>query len=94
MYAVGRGGTILRIDRDDRKIGLSRRLEASDEEIAEASGGGTSAAPREELKGGMGEGSGPLFSMGAVKQAGQEPDTAPRDEAGPEAGEETEESEP
>ncbi|REJ72117.1 MAG: 30S ribosomal protein S1 [Planctomycetota bacterium] len=58
---------ILRIDQDDRKIGLSRRLEATDEEIAEAAAG-TGTSTREELKGGMGEGSGPLFSMESVKQ--------------------------
>jgi small subunit ribosomal protein S1 len=54
---------ILRVDREDRKIGLSRKLEASPEEV-EAAAAGQPATPREELKGGMGDSSGPLFSMG------------------------------
>jgi len=59
---------ILRVDTSDRKIGLSRKLSASPEEVAaEAEGGdatGASAAQREELKGGRDGGqSGPLFSM-------------------------------
>ena len=73
---------ILRIDQDDRKIGLSRRLDATEEEIAEAAaGGGGAAAPREELKGGMGEGSGPLFSMEAVKQPAADTADAPAADA-------------
>ncbi len=53
---------ILRVDIEDRKIGLSRRLDAPlEEETEEATAGGT---PRTELKGGMGSSSGPLFSMG------------------------------
>ncbi len=60
---------ILRVDSADRKIGLSCR---SDEEIkeaaAEAGAAGAdaeTAAPkvREELKGGMGSGAGPLFAI-------------------------------
>ncbi|MBX3424966.1 MAG: 30S ribosomal protein S1 [Pirellulales bacterium] len=56
---------ILRVDTDERKIGLSRkRVEwaAEDEAAAEAaaSAGGTSPA---ELKGGIGGGSGPLFKV-------------------------------
>ena len=59
---------ILRIDANDRKIGLSRKsnLDFSGTEDAKA-GDGTSAAPkpRTELKGGMEGGSaGPLFSLG------------------------------
>jgi small subunit ribosomal protein S1 len=54
---------ILRVDIEDRKIGLSRRLDAPiEEDTAEAAAGGTA---RTELKGGMGSSSGPLFSMGA-----------------------------
>ncbi len=49
---------ILRVDTMDRKIGLSRKLDAPIEPLEEAK-------PREELKGGMGDSSGPLFSMGA-----------------------------
>jgi len=55
---------ILRVDREDRKIGLSRRLDVSAEEAAEV---GDASAPREELKGGTGTGSGPLFSMDTVR---------------------------
>ena len=64
---------ILRVDTADRKIGLSRRAEsekpaAGSETAAAADSGSASPAPapktREELKGGMGGGSGPLFSLG------------------------------
>lgn len=54
---------VLRVDTEDRKIGLSRKLtgEIKIEESAPAS----APVPREQLKGGMGEGgSGPLFSLG------------------------------
>ncbi|MCL4114667.1 UNVERIFIED_CONTAM: hypothetical protein GTU68_058750 [Idotea baltica] len=61
---------VLRVDTADRKIGLSRKLEADAEEIAAAaageplpSAGGGSSAPREELKGGMGGTSAPLFAL-------------------------------
>ena len=56
---------ILRVDIAERKIGLSRKSSSPEEEAAEA--GDQSASPvvaREELKGGTGESSGPLFSMG------------------------------
>ena len=52
---------VLRVDTDDRKIGLSRKLtgEIKTDDPAAA------AVPRGELKGGMGEaGSGPLFTLG------------------------------
>ena len=52
---------VLRVDTDDRKIGLSRKLtgEIKLDEPAAA------PVPREQLKGGMGEaGSGPLFTLG------------------------------
>ena len=63
---------ILRVDTADRKIGLSRRSEAekaaageSGEESVSADGSVVSPAKaREELKGGMGSSSGPLFSLG------------------------------
>ena len=61
---------VLRVDSDERKIGLSRkRAEWTDEEAAaaeatEAPEAGSSAAINpENLKGGMGSGSGPLFKM-------------------------------
>ncbi len=63
---------ILRVDTADRKIGLSRKSEA--EKAAGSESGGAAgeessestapAKPREELKGGMGSTSGPLFSLG------------------------------
>ncbi|WP_339910778.1 30S ribosomal protein S1 [Symmachiella dynata] len=61
---------ILRVDTADRKIGLSRKLSEEEEQAAAADGGteggtasGDSAALREPLKGGIGGGQGPLFSM-------------------------------
>jgi small subunit ribosomal protein S1 len=57
---------ILRVDTADRKIGLSRKLNAPLEEEAgaDSAAGAAPAAPREELKGGRDGGqSGPLFSM-------------------------------
>ena len=62
---------ILRVDSNDRKIGLSRKLsgelEIPKDQQTAGGGGGTPSAPvqREELKGGTGGGSGPLFSMDA-----------------------------
>ena len=64
---------VLRVDTDDRKIGLSRKL-TGDLKVEETAGGGgsggaaTPAKPvaREELKGGMGDGGGPLFALGAA----------------------------
>jgi small subunit ribosomal protein S1 len=53
---------ILRVDTNDRKIGLSMKLDAEPEPMDETS----ESAPR-ELKGGMGGGSGPLFSMDQVR---------------------------
>ena len=52
---------VLRVDTDDRKIGLSRKLtgEIKTDDPAAA------PVPREQLKGGMGEaGAGPLFTLG------------------------------
>ena len=68
---------VLRVDSADRKIGLSRKLDAPIEEMKPATSnagsagggaagaGGAGADPRlpRELKGGMGETAGPLFSM-------------------------------
>jgi len=62
---------ILRVDIDDRKIGLSRKLEAP---ITPTESGGTSAEPREELKGGMGDASGPLFSLGGAEDTDESGD--------------------
>ena len=57
---------ILRVDTDERKIGLSRkRVEWAEEEGGEggesAGGEGGSGSSTSELKGGVGSGSGPLF---------------------------------
>ncbi len=56
---------ILRVDTEDRKIGLSRKLtgEIKIEDIGAAAPG--QPVPREQLKGGMGDGAGPLFMLGA-----------------------------
>jgi small subunit ribosomal protein S1 len=56
---------VLRVDSGERKIGLSRRLQAAPGEgVGEEAARGP-ATPREELKGGTGSGqAGPLFSMG------------------------------
>ena len=54
---------VLRVDIDDRKIGLSRKLDVT-EEVPAASGGESSAAApgiREPLKGGIGGGGGGLM---------------------------------
>ena len=57
---------ILRVDTDDRKIGLSRKLEDPIEEESGATEGGeaSAVAPRKELMGGTG-GDAPLFAMPA-----------------------------
>lgn len=76
---------ILRVDTDDRKIGLSRKLEEPIEEETDSAEGGEAAAvaPRKELMGGTG-GDAPLFSMPTEVPA----DEAPAEEA--EAEEQTE----
>ncbi|MFG0332850.1 MAG: 30S ribosomal protein S1 [Maioricimonas sp. JB049] len=80
---------VLRVDVDDRKIGLSRKLEATPAEIEQAAAGGApggaGAAGREELKGGMGESSGPLFSMQAVGKPKEEEEGEAASEATSEA---------
>ncbi|MEM1061069.1 MAG: 30S ribosomal protein S1 [Planctomycetota bacterium] len=54
---------VLRVDTEERKIGLSMRLDAPIEEL-QAAAEAREAKPAGELKGGMGDGGGPLFSMG------------------------------
>jgi len=87
---------VLRVDTADRKIGLSRKLDAPIEEMKPATGGGNSgggggggpAAPTgpRELKGGMGITAGPLFSMGGEGEPVAEPsDEAPAAESTEEA---------
>ena len=92
---------VLRVDTEERKIGLSRRLDIDPEELireAEAADA-ASAAAKEDLRGGTGSSSGPLFQLGADGQpaeatdddaeegSGGEPETA--EDAGDEAEEAT-----
>jgi len=60
---------ILRVDTGERKIGLSRKTESKETEAVTTNEDGTvtpaAVKPREELKGGMGAGAGPLFSLGS-----------------------------
>lgn len=72
---------ILRVDIEDRKIGLSRRLDAPIEEDGSGTqgAGGGEKAPKQELKGGTGGDAGPLFSFGGDKPKQEEP--APVEEA-------------
>lgn len=72
---------VLRVDIEDRKIGLSRRLDATgdpESEGATETGTAGGSTPKEELKGGIG-GDGPLFSMGGEVEAPAE--EAPASEA-------------
>jgi small subunit ribosomal protein S1 len=72
---------ILRVDAEERKIGLSRkRVEWADDDLsvdeavmADANGGGI------ELKGGVGSGSGPLFKPAAPAEAEEPADAAQAD---------------
>jgi len=60
---------ILRIDSNDRKIGLSRRSSAEIQATTdEAKSEPSTPKPRTELKGGMEGASGPLFSMGEAQE--------------------------
>jgi small subunit ribosomal protein S1 len=73
---------ILRVDIDERKIGLSRkRVEWAEEDVApDSSGTGSSAkerVSREDLKGGLGE-AGPLFK---AAESAPEPTEAPAEDA-------------
>jgi small subunit ribosomal protein S1 len=52
---------ILRVDTDERKIGLSRkRVEWAEEAEGQPAGAGAAGQPQQELKGGVGK-SGPLI---------------------------------
>jgi len=66
---------VLRVDTGERKIGLSRKSEPKEAEAAPTVEGAAAAQAaagpakaREELKGGMGTGSGPLFSLGSGEE--------------------------
>jgi small subunit ribosomal protein S1 len=69
---------VLRVDADERKIGLSRkRVEWAEEEATEAQAGAAPAKPQPstppaELKGGVGGGSGPLIAPRVAKPEGGE----------------------
>lgn len=87
---------ILRVDSTDRKIGLSRKLSAEEEQAAaeagvesESSASESSTAVREPLKGGIGGGEGPLFSM----ETGSTTEEATEAEAADEPAEESTEEE-
>jgi len=88
---------ILRVDRAERKIGLSRKKagwsqEEIESEAAQAEGGeaGAEAAAREgerkELKGGLG-GGGPLFTLGGSEEAESESESGSEPVAEPEKAE-------
>ena len=64
---------ILRIDSNDRKIGLSRRSTAEIQASTSEEAKSEPAAPkaRTELKGGMEGASGPLFTMGETPEVAQ-----------------------
>jgi small subunit ribosomal protein S1 len=67
---------ILRVDADERKIGLSRkRVEGGEDEIAaeEAAAAAAAGSLPAELKGGVGSGSGPLFKTATAEQNGDGP---------------------
>ncbi|VAX38772.1 SSU ribosomal protein S1p [hydrothermal vent metagenome] len=68
---------VIRVDTIDRKIGLSKKLEATPEEIAAVTegGDGVTAAVGGALLGGTGEGAGPLFSMGTEEKAAAQSET-------------------
>jgi small subunit ribosomal protein S1 len=64
---------VLRVDADERKIGLSRkRVEWAEEEAAEEQAGPAKSSPPAELKGGVGGGSGPLIAPRMIKPEGEE----------------------
>ena len=71
---------ILRVDTEERKIGLSRkRDEWAEEDEEEAETAALSAGPAVELKGGVGSQSGPLFqpaSAEAEKAPSEDTDNA------------------
>ena len=67
---------VLRVDTAERKIGLSRKTEIGESEQTEGSevdvaGSAVSRATPKDLKGGTGEGSGPLFSLGGGDEGGE-----------------------
>jgi small subunit ribosomal protein S1 len=68
---------VLRVDADERKIGLSRkRVDWSEDDLGEGEEGATAkpqpSTPPAELKGGVGGGSGPLIAPRAASPEGEE----------------------
>ncbi len=83
---------ILRVDSEERKIGLSRkRVEWAEEDMADDAGSDAPSAPREapaDLKGGVGGDSGPLFKAPAAAEAPAAEEAAQEDSAAEETAEE------
>jgi small subunit ribosomal protein S1 len=69
---------ILRVDSDERKIGLSRkRVEWADDDLSDVDEAALAGAPSVELKGGVGSGSGPLFKPASpAKEESEAADSA------------------
>ncbi len=69
---------ILRVDAEERKIGLSRkRVEWADDELGEEEAAAeTNGGASVELKGGVGSGSGPLFKSASSAEAEEPADAA------------------
>ena len=78
---------VLRVDTEERKIGLSRRLDIDPEQlIREAEeADAASAATKVDLRGGTGTSSGPLFQLGADGQPVEPTDEDGESDAGEEA---------
>jgi small subunit ribosomal protein S1 len=73
---------ILRVDAEERKIGLSRkRVEWADDDLGEGEEGAadTNGGASVELKGGVGSGSGPLFKPASPAEAEEPADAAQAD---------------
>lgn len=72
---------VLRVDADERKIGLSRkRVEWAEDDLGEeevAAAGTSTGAPAVELKGGIGSESGPLFKAATPSKSEDEETEAP-----------------
>jgi small subunit ribosomal protein S1 len=74
---------ILRVDSDERKIGLSRkRVEWADDDLSDVDEAALAGAPNVELKGGVGSGSGPLFKPAtSAKENGSAEEPADAEQA-------------
>jgi small subunit ribosomal protein S1 len=74
---------ILRVDSDERKIGLSRkRVEWADDDLSDVDEAALAGAPNVELKGGVGSGSGPLFKpASSAKENGSAEEPAEAEQA-------------